>query len=146
MAGTHGHGTTLWVDATTAFTSTVTYTNIGNITNIGGPDRAADQLDVTVMSSTGKYREFIKGLLDAGEISADANYDGSDSGTADLLNTLFNNTSNAYYFRITWPDTSYFQSSGNMSSLGVATPHDDKITQPLTIKLTGVPAYVDVAP
>jgi predicted secreted protein len=142
--GVLGHGAELEVSANTAFT---TVTTIGNIISIGGPEQSRDAIDKSTMDSTNKWREFIPGLLDAGEVTVEINYDGTAAGTADKLNTMFTNS--AQYFRVTVNDLttasskSYYQSAGFLTGLGHAIPHDDKVTQSVTIKLTGQPTYTD---
>ncbi len=131
--GILGHGTTLAIGVTT----------IGNIQSITGPNQTRDSIDVSTMDSVNKWREFIPGRLDAGEITFTVNYDGASGGTANDLNTKL--TAVASTILVTFPDTSSFSCSGFVTGLGHAIPFDDKITQDITIKLTGVPTYLDVA-
>ena len=145
--GLHGAGATLRVDATTNFVAS-TQTTIGNITGIGGPNQSRDSIEKSSMDSTAKWREFIGGMLDAGEITVDLNYDGAASGTANDLNTI--KTAGTQYWRITMNDhttaasKSYFQCLGFLTSLGHAIPFEDKVTQSATIKLSGAPTYTDI--
>ncbi len=134
--GTHGHGTVLAIGATT----------IGNIISITGPGQARDSIDISTMDSTSKFREFIPGMLDAGEATFDVNYDPASGQTANDLNTLL--TASAETITITFPPsggTSSWVCSGFITGLGFAVPFDDKITQPITIKFSGVPTYTDAA-
>jgi len=132
--GTHGHGTTL---------AGATNGTIGNIISVSGPDQSRDSIDISTMDSTTKWREFIPGMLDAGEITFDVNYDGSDGGNANVLSGAIAEATEAW--TITFPDTSTWVASGFITGLGHAIPFDDKITQSVTIKFTGVPVYTDVA-
>ena len=144
--GIHGHGASLKVCDTTAFT---TVTTVGNITSIGGPNQARDTIEKSSMDSTNKWREFIGGMIDAGEMSADINYDGSSGGDANLLDAL--KTNGTQYWKITFNDhtteasKSNFYCKGFITGLGHAIPFDDKITQSVTIKLSGTPVYTDLA-
>ena len=135
MAGTHGHGTTLkFAGATT----------ILNIISITGPNQARDSIDISTMDSTDKWREFIPGMLDAGELTFEVNYDAVSGSTADDLNTLL--TATAETVTVTFAPTNATSSwacSGFITALGFATPFDEKITQPVTIKFTGAPTYTD---
>jgi len=81
-------------------------------------------------------------MLDAGEATFELNYDGSASGTANDLNTFLTNT--AATWTITFADTSTWACSGFITALGHAIPFDDKITQSMTLKFTGVPTFLDV--
>ena len=134
--GTHGHGTTL---------AGATSGTIGNIISASIAGRTRDMIDISTMDSTDKFREFIAGMADEGELTVEVNYDGSDAGVANSLNTAFQAATNEAW-TITLPDTSTFVCNGIISNLGVAAPVDDKITQSITIKLTGKGTFTDVAP
>ena len=150
--GEHGQGAKLLYGTVTNPTS---WTAIGNIMSITGPSQTRDPIDISTMESTSKFREFLPGMLDAGEVTMDINYDGSASGEANALNgTAGIFTASAYTFGVSFGDgtntvvtnNSYWYSGGFMTALGHAIPFDDKITQPITIKFTGVRTYVDLAP
>ena len=132
--GTHGHGTTL-----TGSISGV----IGNIMNVDS-GKTRDIIDISTMDSTSKAREKIAGMFDAGQLSLTINYDGSAAGVANALHAAFL-SGVAETWTVVYPDGSIDAASGIVSALGAASPFDDKITQPLTIDLTGVPTFTDVA-
>lgn len=149
---TLGHGSILTVNDGTSTTT------IGNIISISGPNQTRDSIDVSTMDSTSKRREFLSGMLDAGELTAEMNYDGTASGTADALNTLkttelaYSGTTPLQAWKLQFYDsanTNYTNSSwacaGFITALGHAVPFDDKVTQSLTIKFSGVPTYTDLA-
>ena len=144
--GTLGYGASLDLDSTTNFTASTT---IGNISTIGIGDETWDTIDISTMDSSDKYREFIQGMADAGEITLEMNYDGAASGTANDINTLKTNTSNS--FKITINDHTTATSKSNIigncffSSIGMAIPFDDKITQSITMKISGKPTFTDQA-
>jgi hypothetical protein len=132
----HGHGTTFSIGATA----------VGNIITIGGPDITRDPLDVSTMDSTSKFREFIPGMLDSGEITLELNYDGTAAGTGNFLSQQM--TATAQTMTIVLPaqgagGTSSWAIAGFMTGLGQAIPFDDKVTQTVTIKLTGGYTYTD---
>ena len=138
--GTHGAGTTLKIAIASATSSSTT---IGNITNVGNT-QTRDTIDISTMDSTSKFREFIAGMADAGELTFTCNYDGSAAGTANDLSTFYQ-AGTVYNTLVTFPDASTWTCNGLFSSLGHAIPFDDKISQDVTIKLTGVPTYTDKA-
>ena len=133
--GTHGHETTL---------AGGTVGDVGNIISISGPDMSRDAIDISTMDSTNKAREFIAGLYDAGELTAEINYDGSSGGTANNLHTAFL-LGTPEVWTVTFPDTSTWVTNGFITNLSHAIPVDDKITQSVTIKFTSGPVYTDVA-
>jgi predicted secreted protein len=142
--GFHGHGAVLTVnDATNT-------TTVGNIISIGGPSQARDPIDISTVDSASKFREFVPGMLDAGEVTMEINYDGTAAGTADKLNTL--KTATAMTWTVTIDDAattaqtnSSWACAGFVTALGHAIPFDDKVTQSVTIKCTGLPTYLDIA-
>ena len=133
MAGTtglHGHGTTLTIGGTA----------VGQIVSISGPNMTRDSIDISNMGSADnsdatkkKWREFIPGMLDAGECTADVVYDGTTVATF-LAAQL---TQTAQTITVTFPDSGTWAASGFMTSLGHSIPYDDKISQSVGIKFTG---------
>ena len=156
--GEHGHGAQLYMSLVTNPTS---FTAVGNVVNITGPNQSRDAIDISTMDSPSKFKEFIPGLLDAGEITVDINYDGSDSGNASVLGGtnaatgLLKNTNAAMMATIGFFDGtngtgvtnvtnhSFWQGKGFITALGHQIQFGDKITQPVTIKLTGAGAFTD---
>jgi len=141
----HGHGSSVLLSTTTHPTN---FTAIGNIISIGGPELARDGLDISTMDSTSKYREFLPAMLDAGEITIEVNYDGTASGTGDFLAGKLAATNHLVIIRFgdhTQPtNESNWKCQGAITALGHALPFDDKVTQSVTIKLSGVATYTDL--
>jgi predicted secreted protein len=131
--GCHGHGAVLTIAATT----------IGNIISVSGPEQSRDAVDKSTMDSTNKFREFIPGMADGGEISFDVNYDGAAGATANDLHNAFTATAaQAIVVQINnGGTTSSWAVSGFVTGLGYAIPHDEKVTQSVTIKAAGEPTY-----
>lgn len=53
---------------------------VGALKSIGGIEVSAETIDVTDMSNTSGYREFLAGFKDAGEVSFSGFLDGDDEG------------------------------------------------------------------
>lgn len=143
----HGHGASVLLSSTTHPTNG---TAIGNIITIGGPELSRDPLDVSTMDSASKAREFIPGMLDSGEVTIELNYDGTDGGTGDLLASyLSSNVNTAIVIRFgdsaVATNESHWDCLGAITALGNAIPFDDKVTQSVTIKLSGMYTYTDLA-
>ena len=87
-----GHGATFVWGSTT----------VAEIKRIGGPGSEAEMIDVTSLDSADNTKEFLPGLVDAGEVSLEGNY--LDSTSQEILRT-------AMYARTTatcvlsWPFT-----------------------------------------
>lgn len=138
MSGRDGFGT-LFQRATGAAPGT-TYETIANVTNIGGPERTRETIDVTAHDSPGGWMEFLGGLKDGGEISLDLNYDPSEP-THDLDDD-FDDVLPRNYRIVILPDTDdehTWQISGILTSVGDEFPYDDKMARSITVKVTGKP-------
>lgn len=132
MAGIHGHGTTL---------SSASLGGIADIISISGPDQTRDAIDISTMDSASKFREFLAGMADAGEVTCELNYASAGGGASEDLQTLFvAGTVENWTIQIA-SAAGRWVTSGFISALGAAIPFDDKITQSVTIKFTGIPAF-----
>lgn len=121
-------------------TPTETFTAIANVTNIGGPDRSRETIDVTAHDSPGGWMEFIGGLKNGGEISLDLNYDPRE--TTHDLDDDFDDAEPRNYQIILLPgsaDEHTWSISGVMTGLGDEFPYDDKMGRTVTIKVSGKP-------
>jgi len=138
--GIHGHGVVLAKAADTNFAAVTTF---GQIVSLSGPNHSVDAIDISNMGSTGKWREFINGMRDAGELSGDIVYDGSTYASA--MKTEFTNPT--AYWRVLFNDhtstsnCSKIVCAGFLTSLGHTIPYDDKVGQSFTLKLTGQPVF-----
>jgi predicted secreted protein len=138
MSGRDGFGT-LFQRATGTAPGT-TYADIANVTNIGGPDRTRETIDVTAHDSPGGWMEFLGGLKDGGEISLDINYDPAE--TTHQIDDDFDDVLPRNYRIVILPDTideHTWQISGILTELGDEFPYDDKMARTMTIKITGKP-------
>lgn len=147
--GNIGHGCKLMYAAATNETSYSNFTAIANVSNISVDGMAMDHVDMSTMDSANKWREYVAGMKEGGEITADINYDGSASGTCDkLFNTLYGEEKGyAIFFNETTNPTSnsLFTCPGTLTRIGMAIPFDAKMNQPVTIKILGEPSFADAA-
>lgn len=133
--------------AVNAFGTTITKdgVEIAEVTNIGGPKLARDTLEATHHKSPGMWREFIKGLKDAGEVSLDLNFmpfntTHNASLTTGILADFADDTTVSAWV-LTFPDAGGTQWSfdGIVTGFEPSSPFDDKLTASVTIKVTGQP-------
>lgn len=120
-----GHGTTL-VGSTTG--------TVGNVISVTVGGRTRDMIDKSTMDSTSMFREFMAGMADEGELTAEVNFD--DGAISVALNTAFQAATSE-----TWTidfGTKTWAITGVISGLDVNDPFDDKITMSITIKATGI--------
>jgi len=141
MSGRDGFGTQ-FKRATTLSPGT-TYEVIANVTNISGPERKRETIDVTAHDSPDQWMEFIGGLKDGGEVSLDINYD-----PAELTHDLdddFDDESPRNYQVVILPGTEdeyTWSLKGIMTGLSDEFPYDDKMARTATFKVTGKPTLV----
>lgn len=112
-----------------------TFTAIAEVNSIAGPNKTRATIDVTSLDSTGGYREFIAGFRDGGEVTLEMNF------TLDTYNTMNDDfeDDDTHNYQIVLPDTgeTTFEFAALVTSLGLAVPMDDKVTAPVTLKISG---------
>jgi hypothetical protein len=131
-----GYGSKLSLGSSTA--ASATYTELGEVTSIGGPGYSTDAVDVTHMQSPDAFREFVVGLTDPGELSLEMNYVPG-GATEMLLDELYDipPQSRARRWRQEFPDGNVAIHFGFMTNWERNIPLDDKMSMTVTIKLTG---------
>jgi predicted secreted protein len=124
-------------------TPTEVFTTIANVTNISGPERTRDTIEVTSHDSPEQWKEFLGGLKDGGELSLDINYDPSE--TTHDLDDDFDDVNPRNYKIVILPGTDdehTWSIKGILTKLGDEFPHDDKMARSMTVKVTGKPNLV----
>ena len=119
-----------------------TFTAIAEVSSISGPGLSLDTIDVTHHSSTAGWREFVGGLLDAGEVSFDINYlptDATHDASTGLIKDMTDRT--VRNFQLVFPDASNttWSFSALVTGFEPSEPVDDKLAASVTLKLTGQP-------
>jgi predicted secreted protein len=135
-------------DAVAAFGTTITIDGvpIGELSNIGGPSMSGDSIDVSSHKSADgagdRFREFLAGLKDAGEITMEGNWIPTDAGQEDLLDAYMASTTNAYV--IAWPVVAPGYGvtvDAFVTRFEITGPHDGKLGFSATVKIDGAPLF-----
>lgn len=134
MAGKHGFGAKFFIGNPT------TLAEIADIISVGPPSQTVETIDVTSHGSAGGVREFVPGLIDAGELSIKINYIPGSPGDVILAAALSARTARPW--KINLPaatGTRDFTGNGVVTSyekdeVGI----DDKMTATLTMKVSGL--------
>lgn len=130
--GLSGYGVIL----STATSSTGSWTAVGiEILDCSGPDITVDDIELTHAESPNGYKEFTPGLGDGGNSQIQVNYAKAISTSVEALVGV------TAWYRIAHSDTANFICKGYINGWSHARPHNDKITQTLSIKWTGKPDY-----
>lgn len=134
MAGINGFGTLL---KRGDGASPEVFTEIADVTGLTPPGLSRETIDVTSHGSDAGWMEFVPGLKDPGEMSADINYQPE---LHDLLVDDFEDTA-ARNYQIVFPDeTATTWSFGAiLTGFEPDAPYDDKLAASLTFKVTGKP-------
>lgn len=151
-----GYGTKLQRVTSDGTTAPPTYTAIANIFDVAGPAVSRTDVDVTDYDSTDRYREYIPGLREGGEITAMLNLVSTALGLQQLYHSTAaqstagptsaassdagafeSNTIQPY--RILGPNDDFWRFSGYVKGITQAQPIDDKRTWEVTFKITGRP-------
>lgn len=113
------------------------FTALANVTNIGGPGLSRETIDVTSHASPDGWMEFLGGLKDGGEVSADINYDPANH---DALVDDFEDSAPRNY-QIVFPDdaTTTWTVALILTGFEPEAPYDDKLSASLTFKVNGKP-------
>lgn len=111
------------------------FTKIADVTNISGPGLSRETLDMTSHDSVDGWMEFVGGLKDPGEVSADINYQPSEH---DSLVDDFEDTEPRNY-RLVFPDATTWTFPSILTGFEPEAPYDDKLSASLTFKVSGKP-------
>jgi predicted secreted protein len=128
MSGYFGNGGVMKIGSTT----------VSEVTNISPPGFSADAIDTTTHNNSTRFREFVKGLIDPGEVSIEGNFNYTDYATvyAAMATTSLQSITITVP---TSPSTTTFVCNGILTALEVADPHDDKVSFNATAKISGKP-------
>lgn len=131
-----GYGVLLKIEDDNSPQSMVT---IAEITSINGFEISRDWVDATHSQSTEKWREFIAGLKDAGEFTAEINFVPGSTSIALLLAQFNKDTPSACEIYIPTATPYKWAFEAGLSGFGFDAPVDDKMTASMTFKITGKP-------
>lgn len=137
MAGKDAFGTQLRRDSNGAGV----YVTVANVSDLSGPSRQRDAIEVTAHDSPDQYREFVKGLKDGGEVTATINYNPANS-THQALDADFEEDSLRSYRIVILPgedEEHTWTFSALITDLGDSFPVDDRMERDVTFKISGKP-------
>ncbi len=131
-----GYGTTF--EMADAATPTV-FAYVDEVYNLSLGSEATDQIDASHMQSPGKFREYIDGYTDSGELSFEMNY--IPGSASDRL--IAAAKGKRKWIRITFPNGCQFMTYGSRQNYEPSAPHDDKMTASVEFKRSGEPILTD---
>lgn len=114
-----------------------TFSTVAEVVNIGAIESRLGTTDATHMESANAHMEKIPTLIESGDITCELNYLPGDTSQGLLRSDLMNRS--LRNFQITIPGSSKVASfAAYVTALGPALPHDNKMTQSLTLTPTGM--------
>jgi predicted secreted protein len=119
-------------DATSSAGAWVT---LSYINNIGGPDATRETVDVTTLDSVDGYREFIGSLRDAGSISLAMNF--VRAGYVLMKDDFESDVLQNYEIVLPDAEATSLEFSGLVTDCPLDIPMDDKVSNDVTIKISG---------
>lgn len=121
---------------------TEVFTTIAEIKQIQGPKEKADTYDATNMNSpstgTSGFREFVPGLIDAGEIVITGNYTSVASQDA-LRTTFWNGTLRNFQMLVPLAVPETWSFAAIVTAHELILSHDAAMSFTATLKISGVP-------
>jgi predicted secreted protein len=127
--GIIGHGTVL---------AGSTFGTVAQVVSISPGGREADAIELSNMDSPEKWREFIAGMKNPGELGCTVVYK-----TGGVLWAALNGAigSANETWTITFTDGSTLACKGFIQSVGDEVPFDNRFETSVTIKLSGLPTF-----
>lgn len=138
MATAIGQGTLLQHS-----TDGVSYTTIATLIEIGEISMGeADVVDITNHDSVNGYRDKIRGLIDAGEISFTAIWSGAASQLTAITRLVTGPTSTLDYIKVTFPSSlGTWTARGFFKNAALNPQLDDTIQLTGAIEVSGKPTF-----
>jgi len=142
-----GHGTRFQIYDADA--SPPAWVTVAEIVSVTPPSMTRDTVDATHAESPEKWREYIPGLRDGGEVSLEMNFIPDGAGTTTIMQTF--NKDTVVTCRIIFPDgdpeaspitATVWQFSGFCTNFAPAAPFDNKMSATATFKLSGKPQFL----
>lgn len=109
---------------------------LGMITKVTIDGVDVGDIDVTTMNAAGGFKVFIAALKDPGTITMEMIYQQNNYGTM-LANVGGTNES----WTVTFPDGSTYVQLGHIKHVGAMSPVEDKITNSLSLRMSGPPTW-----
>lgn len=116
-----------------------TWIQTAKIKELSPPEESRATSEDAYLDAADIYKEFVSGMIDAGELSLTLKWNAADVGQV-ALDTAFEGDGEMMG-RITFPDGDTFTYDGVMSGRGMAIPKEETITRNYKMKITGKPTW-----
>lgn len=114
------------------------WTDIAGIRDMGGPGISGDVVDVTTHDSTDAFREFLKTVIDPGEVGFDLVWDPEDAaGQNKILTEAIARTSDSYRIVYNTTNAKTWEFTAFVTQFEPNQPVEGEISASVSMKLTG---------
>ena len=118
------------------------YTTIGHVKDVTGPNISRGTIDITDHDSTDGFREFFGGLVDGGEVTFQIGLDHEAAAHSGLWASFSSSTEVPWAWLITFnvfSGTYTWAFDGFLTALSPGAPMEGQNVWDLTVKVTGKP-------
>lgn len=119
-----------------------TFTEIGGLMSIGGPDGSGDDIDTSTIDNVTKFKTFLRGQVDPGELALGVAMGTTDVGQKEIGTAYADGV--IRFWKI-WPGSTADETpviiEGYVKSIGRAIEKDAMITQTFGVKISDDPLY-----
>jgi len=133
-----GHGVKL--QRSSDGTSGGSFASVGTIRDVTLPGMARDSVEVTHQDSPERWREFIGGMKDGGELEFAMTFDPSSAESIAFLADL--NADALGFYKVIFSDLTEWGFAGLVTNVDPEAPVEDKMEASVTIKLSGKPGFI----
>lgn len=129
-----GHGITFEISDGA---SPPVFTEVAELLDGDGPGLSKDSVQITSGESVNRWRDFIPGFRDGGEVTFEFNLV---SANLTALKTNFDLDANSNYrVVVPAPATATWTFAGHLTALDPSYPQEDRMTGSFTVKVSGEP-------
>lgn len=118
------------------------FTAVAEVMSIGGPALSVGSVEATHLTSPNKWKEFIPGMVDGGEVTLELNFLPANATHKDASGGLLNDmrTRHQGNYKISFPDSpaTEWTFPAFVTGFEVTTPTgDEKLAASVTLKISG---------
>ncbi len=138
MTESIGHGTQ--IQRSDDRTSGGVFASVGVVYDVEPPGTQRDAVEKTSMASAERWREYMSGLKDAGELNFQMTFDPDDASVTAMETDL--NFDGPGFYKIIFPDADEWGFSALLTLFQPTVPVGDAMLADVTFKLSGKPGWI----
>ena len=116
-----------------------TFATIGEVIEVTPPNPSRDSVETTHTSNADRWRTFIPGLIDGGELSIEINYVPGSTADDNIMTDL--NSSSVKNYKVLFVSGESIIVPAFITGIEPGVPIDDRMTATVTFKVAGKPTW-----